>query len=706
MELADGSLWDRLVESNRRGLLGIPRGELLGYLSGAASGIDYLNDRRHAVAGRDGVGVQHRDLKPSNILLFGGGVKVADLGMARAMEGDRTGHTGIWTYSYAPPEFFRGETARQSDQYSLAVTYCQLRGGRFPFAGSAATVTAGHLFGRPDLDALPEPERPAMTRALAKEPGDRWPNCRAFIDALLRITPDDVPDILPDPGGIPETPPVGWPSDWTSGTDPGLVECVPAPLADFTGSSFDSGGDAPPDAGRSNPTLVLPATPTGPEPEASALPTDRGDHPGPSRHRPRSGWSVAWVIAAALVLMPAVVQSPARPGPRPPGPGPGPAPALVFAQGIGTAAELDLGPADPTAPTPSGEPVAPPPRLPAETGSAAVAIGPMMAPPAPDSGPTATIPALLDPLPDPVLEGPIAMPVAGSEAADSLPGRAGLDADGDVEAADMPPPPPPPEASRATPPAVALASAVDRPAPGTGPGDSAFDRGQDLFRKAAYDRAIAAFDESLRLDPGHVEARFSRAVARHRLGDFRAAVDDFNEVIRVRPDAVSAYGRRGQALDDLADYSRAIADYGVVIRAQPGDANARFRRGVARYKSGDYPRAIGDFTETLRLDATNRQAFSLRDDALSRVDAVAPAGAPARPQTSLLPLPGPTSSRPVAPADVRKAGPRVAPALARPDAMTSPVATGSPPRPASSPPPNRRKAPVLRLLLRPFSRPK
>ena len=52
-----------------------------------------------------------------------------------------------------------------------------------------AAIVAGHLFRPPDLSMLPEAERPAVARALAKTPGDRWPDCRSFVAAVRERHP-------------------------------------------------------------------------------------------------------------------------------------------------------------------------------------------------------------------------------------------------------------------------------------------------------------------------------------------------------------------------------------------------------------------------------------------------------------------------------------------------------------------------------------
>jgi serine/threonine protein kinase len=194
MELADGTLHDRFQEATKQDHTGIPRDELLGYFVEAAKGIDYLNRPKSD----GGHGIQHRDIKPRNILLSGGSVKVGDFGLARSLQHSETDHTGSHTPNYAAPEFLNGKTSSRSDQYSLAITWCHLRSGKLPFTGTLAQVIAGHLKREPDLSMLPEAERNAVARALAKNPKDRWPSCSDFVRALhATALPATIPTTIP-----------------------------------------------------------------------------------------------------------------------------------------------------------------------------------------------------------------------------------------------------------------------------------------------------------------------------------------------------------------------------------------------------------------------------------------------------------------------------------------------------------------------------
>jgi serine/threonine protein kinase len=107
MELADRSLYDAYVECQSRGLPGIPRPDLLRYLSDAAEGLDHLIDR---------FSLLHLDVKPRNLFLIADRVKVADFGLVKNL--DRQSASGLMggvTPIYAAPETFQNKITKYSD---------------------------------------------------------------------------------------------------------------------------------------------------------------------------------------------------------------------------------------------------------------------------------------------------------------------------------------------------------------------------------------------------------------------------------------------------------------------------------------------------------------------------------------------------------------------------------------------------------------
>ena len=194
MELADGTLGDAFRDAPNQKQVEVGSNLLLEYFREAAKGIDYLNT----------LGIIHRDIKPQNILLMSGGVKVADFGLARLADQPSVASRLALTPSYAAPEQCNGEPGPRTDQYALAVTYCEVGGGRLPFEGNHWQVITGHLRNDPDLSMLPERERPIVARALAKKPEDRFPDCRSFIEALTVATHPPIGDQrwIPDPPRI------------------------------------------------------------------------------------------------------------------------------------------------------------------------------------------------------------------------------------------------------------------------------------------------------------------------------------------------------------------------------------------------------------------------------------------------------------------------------------------------------------------------
>ncbi|HZW34567.1 MAG TPA: serine/threonine-protein kinase [Isosphaeraceae bacterium] len=91
-------------------------------------------------------GLIHRDIKPENVILTrGGGVKLADLGLARITDDEKWGLSeagmAIGTPYYISPEQVRGQTNIdiRADIYSLGATLYHMVTGRVPYGGESPT---------------------------------------------------------------------------------------------------------------------------------------------------------------------------------------------------------------------------------------------------------------------------------------------------------------------------------------------------------------------------------------------------------------------------------------------------------------------------------------------------------------------------------------------------------------------------------------
>ncbi|MFM2091163.1 MAG: Serine/threonine-protein kinase PknD, partial [Planctomycetota bacterium] len=184
-----------------------PVRRLLAVLVQAAQAVAFAHSR----------GVVHRDLKPANIMLGDfGEVLVMDWGLARMQGGgtDGAGAAGLdaapevsmdgtvcGTPCYMPPEQARGERDRigpGSDVFALGATLCEVLSGRPPLTGStASSVVRRAARGEAEVPLRDWQDRPLAgalvsicRRALAPEPGDRYPGALAFAADLQAFLDD------------------------------------------------------------------------------------------------------------------------------------------------------------------------------------------------------------------------------------------------------------------------------------------------------------------------------------------------------------------------------------------------------------------------------------------------------------------------------------------------------------------------------------
>lgn len=169
----------------------------------------------------------HRDLKPENILLPGGScdqAKVADFGIARALDGTRLTTTGGFagTARYAAPEQFSDSHAvdPRADLYSLALVLWEGITGKVPYDRKyPAEIMSARLKGEP-LPALTAHSKSlhslsrVLHAALEREPRNRPASVEEFVrgvdaagasdglwrQAIEKLSADMLPEYLKSKG--------------------------------------------------------------------------------------------------------------------------------------------------------------------------------------------------------------------------------------------------------------------------------------------------------------------------------------------------------------------------------------------------------------------------------------------------------------------------------------------------------------------------
>jgi eukaryotic-like serine/threonine-protein kinase len=167
----------------------------------AAQAVAIMEPVLAALAAAHRAGMVHRDIKPENILISEDGlIKVADFGLARAVEADVSStRTGLMmgTVAYcAPEQISHGRADQRSDVYSAGIVLFELLTGSAPYVGdSAMAVAYQHIHSRVPAPSsrvrgIAEPLDDLVIRVTDPDPGDRPPDAAAFLDELRAVRTD------------------------------------------------------------------------------------------------------------------------------------------------------------------------------------------------------------------------------------------------------------------------------------------------------------------------------------------------------------------------------------------------------------------------------------------------------------------------------------------------------------------------------------
>jgi len=214
-------------------------------------------------------GLVHRDVKPGNLLISQGSedgdpdhVYLADFGITKYV-GRRSGltvaGTVLGTVHYVSPEQIQDlAVLGPADQYSLGCVLYECLTGRAPFEkNSNEAIMWAHVHNFAASPSLLRPGLPpaideVFARVLAKDPDDRYADCREFIaaarDALATAQPGTGDRRRSPAAGVPATVPAFVPAFQPAPTfrvtpAPAFTPTpAPAPTAAFPPAPAPSGG--------------------------------------------------------------------------------------------------------------------------------------------------------------------------------------------------------------------------------------------------------------------------------------------------------------------------------------------------------------------------------------------------------------------------------------------------------------------------------
>jgi formylglycine-generating enzyme required for sulfatase activity/predicted Ser/Thr protein kinase len=183
----------------------IPINEVLIYTKALSAALGYAHAN----------GVVHCDVKPGNVMVDrGGNIYLTDFGIARHAESTVTTLATAGTGAYMAPEQIRGEpVSPATDVYALGALLFEMLTGRKLFTGdekdsesSGSTVGERIRFGHLQLPppdprsynpALPEALAQVITKALKKQPNQRYPSVHELYEELcnsISVSSGSIPD--------------------------------------------------------------------------------------------------------------------------------------------------------------------------------------------------------------------------------------------------------------------------------------------------------------------------------------------------------------------------------------------------------------------------------------------------------------------------------------------------------------------------------
>lgn len=137
-------------------------------------------------------------------------------------------------------------------------------------------------------------------------------------------------------------------------------------------------------------------------------------------------------------------------------------------------------------------------------------------------------------------------------------------------------------------------------------------RGHYYRQNNQIDKAIADYNEALKINPNYHLSLNNRGKIYFDRGQLDLAMADFNKSLLVAPDFVNALSNRGAAYAAKGNFDAALVDLNKALEIEPTNINALSNRSLTWYSINNFEKAAEDVTAYLRYKPDDADMLNLR----------------------------------------------------------------------------------------------
>jgi len=132
-----------------------------------------------------------------------------------------------------------------------------------------------------------------------------------------------------------------------------------------------------------------------------------------------------------------------------------------------------------------------------------------------------------------------------------------------------------------------------------------YNLGLAYYQGDKIEKAIAAYQTALQLEPNFADAYGGLGVIYWRSGDLAAAIRYCQKAIKIAPENIEFHQNLTQIYWQKEMYDRAAIGYRIILELNPSDENALHRLGIILLSKQEYDEAVSCFQKVLQLNPDN-----------------------------------------------------------------------------------------------------